>query len=286
MPLVMLLGIAASFAVSIMLAHQARLRMAERQHANSYQFHHAQQGIGLAAELFLRRPTRTPRPETGAPSVSVETPAAPIDDLGTSQFALDFPDGSRAEFLFTDAQGTLLDDQSDGASDVMRRAALDLRTRRDAPQLVRTRGPEQVSINAAPLAVLERIIAHGAPGSPAQDAAQKIDELRRERRIDTSNLKSIIQQSGIDEKYTEVFTGYVDNRVRPPQTYSGVFVTDPSLRTLTVTLRASSGRELNRYLGTILFDPAVAGVGGSRAQIAFLSWEELGPSDAPRSLPQ
>lgn len=267
----------AAISIIIMMEQQARLRLTERRHVNAYTFHHAQQGLGLVAELFMNRLKRTNvQPGAGGGADQIERPdnIEPAD--AATRFAVFLPDGSTVRFEMTDAQGTILDDPTGSGGLVMTRAAAELRGRDPGGpgggRFLRKRGPLQVSINSAPPEVIEQLISYGAPGSQASRVASKIVDSRTEHRFDSASLRMKLQEAGVDEKYLEVFVGYEDTSVRPTRKYSGVFTAEPTLRRLLVEFADDRGTVRERYEAIVLQDAG----SGTRANVAFLDWRELG----------
>ena len=286
LPLVLLLGLASAISVTIMLEHQTRLRMAENRVVNAYVAHHSQQGLAMVAEIFLKSLRRNARgaPNVNSAQAASERAEADRDPDPIIRFSLVFPiDGSRADFELRDAQGTVLDDVSGDSGAVMSHAAAYLSAREGGRRFLRQRGPIQVNINTAPREVLEQIIEHGAPGGrnrPA-DIALELIRRREDRRLDMGSLRLALSEAGIEKQYLDVFMGYDDTTMKPATHFAGMFVTEPTLRRLTVTVFSPTSVPLKRFVGLVLYDTTV-GATGNKPGMAFLAWEETPATENTR----
>lgn len=251
LPLVMLVLLVASIALSIALQRQSLNRLATSRQINGYEVHHMQAGLRELIEFWTTTFRRN----------------ADIDPAtGQLGFDLTFNDGTRIEVRFTDAQGELKFDNSpsDPAPAVVLNAAADLLAAEGNTRF-RTRGPGRVSIQTAPLNVLAALPRAIKPDADGNAFANDVLAARQRGRIKQADLRELTRVTGLSdvelhrlEACIAVEPNYwrIDARAYAPARSQPIW------------------HQVGLATGVIRIEPNQAAPTGSRAGWAVLAWGE------------
>lgn len=181
MPTIILLVFAGSLVVASALQRYSTQQLIVQQQIESYHRHHDVQGARALIRLWLSRQGLRDLSR----SASTETPA----------HRFELPGGRRIAVFLVDGQGLAKADVRDEPP--ANREAFTKFLRRipeNRPELFRRVGPPQISINAAPVALLQSLSPDG------KDLAPLLTVARERQRIDQGSMRQLLTENGYDNE--------------------------------------------------------------------------------------
>ncbi|MEC9373322.1 MAG: hypothetical protein VYC34_05730 [Planctomycetota bacterium] len=174
-----------------MQRHAAQARIIDRQ-LNEYRRHHEMFGVRAVTANWWRKLNLTEQRE-----MAVGKSEEPFD------YAFQLPGGARIQINVVDGQGTFLNNTTT-IPEPAREAyeAAFARLPADARDVIRSKGPYAISVNAAPRAVLESLL---ADEEDAQAFADKIINAREKEPIDRTEFDSIYRTLILGEEGRSVY---------------------------------------------------------------------------------
>lgn len=279
LPLILLVGLVAGASMAILLTRAAQASRAAQVQIDGYRQQHTQAGIRVMSEVWSQFFKRVAERE------------GPGAVLG---YDIALGDGPRMEVRFIDVQGSLRLEVSDLPPEparVLNEASQRIRTSgpwaRGKERFIRERGPGKISLNAAPVEVLDAL-GEAAGGSGAAFASAVLSK-RALGYIQPTDVRGIIASGG--------FTGTQAEHLEQCVTAS------PQLWMLTATIRSAAGEVVDRQGGLVLGTvrmatptpgtspgdaptpaAALAAAGSTLATWSVLTWSAFPKSSAEPSI--
>lgn len=186
MPTIILLIFAGSLVIASALQRSGTQQLIVQQQVESYHRHHDVQGARAVIRLWLSRQGLRDLSRIASPE--------------TSAHRFELPGGRRIVVFLIDGQGLAKADVRNEPP--ANREAFEkylLRIPANRPELFRRLGPPQISVNSAPVALLESLAPDGS------DLGQTLSVARARQRLDQASMRQILVDTGYDnEKIAEI----------------------------------------------------------------------------------